>query len=63
MLLNIHDKNLKIIGILDNESQDTICYSEDKWTRDLETGSSVYEFTAFNRELSMKQYIPTHSTV
>lgn len=52
MLLNIHDKNLKIIGILDNESQDTICYSEDKWTRDLETGSSVYEFTAFNRELS-----------
>lgn len=52
MLLNIHDKNLKIIGILDNESQDTICYGEDKWTRDLETGSSVYEFTAFNRELS-----------
>lgn len=52
MLLNIHDKNLKIIGVLDNESQDAICYSEDKWTRDLETGSSVYEFTAFNRKLS-----------
>ena len=52
MLLNIHDKNLKIIGVLDNESQDAIGYSEDKWTRDLETGSSVYEFTAFNRKLS-----------
>lgn len=52
MLLNVHDKNLKIIGILDNESQDAIGYSEDKWTRDLETGSSVYEFTAFNRKLS-----------
>ena len=52
MLLNIHDKNLKIIGVLDNESQDAIGYSEDKWTRELETGSSVYEFTAFNRKLS-----------
>lgn len=52
MLLNVHDKDLKIIGILDNESQDAIGYSEDKWTRDLETGSSVYEFTAFNRKLS-----------
>ena len=52
MLLNVHDKDLKIIGILDNESQDAIGYSEDKWTRDLETGSSVYEFTAYNRKLS-----------
>ena len=52
MLLNVHDKDLKIIGILDNESQDAIGYSEDKWTRDLETGSSVYEFTAHNRKLS-----------
>lgn len=52
MLLNIHDKNLNIVGVLDNESQDAIGYSEDKWTRDLETGSSVYEFTAFNRKLS-----------
>lgn len=52
MLLNVHDKDLKIIGILDNESQDAIGYSEDKWARDLETGSSVYEFTAYNRKLS-----------
>ena len=52
MLLNVHDKDLKIIGILDNESQDAIGYSGDKWTRDLETGSSVYEFTAYNRKLS-----------
>ena len=52
MLLNVHDKDLKIIGILDNESQDAIGYSEDKWTRNLETGSSVYEFTAYNRKLS-----------
>ena len=52
MLLNVHDKNMEIIGILDNESQDAIGYSEDKWTRDLETGSSVYEFTAYNRKLS-----------
>ena len=52
MLLNIHDKNLNIIGILDNESQDAIGFKEDKWTRELETGSSVYEFTAFNRKLS-----------
>ena len=52
MLLNVHDKNMEIIGILDNESQDAIGYSEDKWTRDLKTGSSVYEFTAYNRKLS-----------
>ena len=52
MLLNIHDKNLNIIGILDNESQDAIGFKEDKWTRELETGSSVYEFTAYNRKLS-----------
>ena len=52
MLLNIHDKNLNIVGILDNETQDTIGYGEDKWTRALDTGSSVYEFTAYNRKLS-----------
>ena len=52
MLLNIHDKNLNIIGILDNESQDAVGFKEDKWTRELETGSSVYEFTAYNRKLS-----------
>ena len=52
MLLNVHDKNMEIIGILDNESQDAIGYSEDKWTREFETGSSVYEFTAYNRKLS-----------
>lgn len=52
MLLNIHDKNLNVIGILDNESQDAIGFKEDKWTRELETGSSVYEFTAYNRKLS-----------
>ena len=52
MLLNIHDKDLNIVGILDNETQDTIGYGEDKWTRALDTGSSVYEFTAYNRKLS-----------
>ena len=51
MKINVHNKNLELIGILDNDSQYTINYSEDKWTRTLATGSSVYEFTAFYKKL------------
>lgn len=52
MKINVHNKNLELIGLLDNESQYTINYSEDKWTRTLATGSSVYEFTAFYKKLN-----------
>ncbi|QIG60342.1 tail-associated lysin [Streptococcus phage D4446] len=51
MQINIHNKDLEFIGLLDNDSQHTVNYGEDKWTRTLETGSSVYEFTAFKKDL------------
>ncbi|QDP43719.1 putative tail fiber protein [Streptococcus phage P738] len=51
MQINIHNKDLEFIGLLDNDSQHTVNYGDDKWTRTLETGSSVYEFTAFKKDL------------
>ena len=52
MKINVHNKDLELIGLLDNESQYTINYAEDKWTRTLATGSSVYEFTAYYKKLN-----------
>ena len=51
MLLTIHDANLKKVAFIDNEKQDTLNYFDDVWTRNLETGSSTFEFTVFKKSI------------
>lgn len=48
-LLTIHDANLKKVAFIDNEKQNTLNYFDDIWTRNLETGSSTFEFTVFKK--------------
>lgn len=55
MIINIHDKDLNIIGLIDNDSQNTVHYDDDTLTEDLETGSAVYEFTAFKNIVSSSE--------
>ena len=49
MLLTIHDANLKKVSFIDNEKQNTLHYFDDVWTRNLETGSSTFEFTVLKK--------------
>ena len=49
MLLTIHDANLKKVAFIDNEKQNTLNYYDDVWTRNLETGSSTFEFTVLKK--------------
>lgn len=49
MLLAIHDANLKKVAFIDNEKQNTLHYFDDIWTRNLETGSSTFEFTVLKK--------------
>ncbi|CYV18822.1 putative antireceptor [Streptococcus suis] len=51
MLLTIHDMNLRQVASIDNDKQDALNYTNDKWHRYLETGSSTFEFTVFKRSL------------
>lgn len=51
MLLTIHDANLQKIGFIDNEKQETLNFYDDTWTRNLETASSMFEFTVSKKEL------------
>ncbi|HEL1624965.1 TPA: phage tail protein [Streptococcus suis] len=51
MLLTIHDMNLRQVASIDNDKQDALNYTNDKWSRYLETGSSTFEFTVFKRSL------------
>ncbi|MBF0778188.1 phage tail protein [Streptococcus cuniculi] len=51
MLLTIHDASLRKIGWIDNDKQDTLNFFDDMWTRDLHSGSSVFEFTAVKKEV------------
>ena len=53
MLLTIHDANLKKVAFIDNEKQSTLNYFDDTWTRNLETGSSTFEFTIFKKSTDM----------
>ena len=50
MLLTIHDANLKKVAFIDNEKQNTLNYFDDTWTRNLETGSSTFEFTVLKKQ-------------
>lgn len=51
MLLTIHDANLKKVAFIDNEKQNTLNYFDDTWTRNLETGSSTFEFTVYKKAI------------
>lgn len=54
MLLTIHDANLKKVVFIDNEKQNTLNYFDDVWTRNLETGSSTFEFTVLKKPTDKK---------
>lgn len=49
MLLTIHDQHLNKVTFIDNNKQKTLNYYGDTWRRQLETGSSTFEFTVFKR--------------
>lgn len=49
--LVIHDSKLHPVLLLDNEKQGTLNYFDDTWTRQLTTGSSVFEFSVYKKTL------------
>ncbi len=49
--LVIHDSKLHPVLLLDNERQGTLNYFDDTWTRQLTTGSSVFEFSVYKKTL------------
>ncbi|WP_070005697.1 glucosaminidase domain-containing protein [Streptococcus agalactiae] len=49
--LVIHDSKLHPVLLLDNEKQGTLNYFDDTWTRQLPTGSSVFEFSVYKKTL------------
>ena len=51
MLLTIHDSNLRKVAFIDNNKQGTLNYFNDTWTRYLETGSSIFDFTVFKKSI------------
>lgn len=51
MLLTIHDQHLNKVAFIDNNKQKTLNYYGDNWRRQLETGSSTFEFTVFKRKV------------
>lgn len=50
MLLTIHDNELKKVAYIDNDKQSTLNFFNDKWTRSLESGTSVFEFSVFKKK-------------
>lgn len=51
MLLTIHNNNLQKVAYIDNDKQTTLNFFNDKWTRSLETGTSVFEFAVFKKKI------------
>ena len=51
MLLTIHDASLQKVAFVDNDKQNTLNYYDDTWVRDLQTGSSTFEFTVFKKAI------------
>jgi len=51
MLLTIHDSSLRKVAFIDNNKQGTLNYFNDSWTRYLETGSSIFDFTVFKKAI------------
>lgn len=50
MLLTIHDSALKKVAFIDNNKQTTLNFFNDKWTRSLESATSVFEFSVLRRK-------------
>ena len=51
MLLTLHDANLSKVAFIDNNKSTTLNYFDDTWVRDLETGSSTFEFSIYKKSL------------
>lgn len=51
MILTIHDAQLRKVAFVDNEKQGTLDFFDDTWTRNLQTGSSTYEFSISKKSL------------
>lgn len=51
MLLTIHNNNLQKVAYIDNDKQTALNFFNDKWTRSLEAGTSVFEFSVFKKKI------------
>ena len=56
MLLTIHDSALKKVAYIDNDKQTTLNFFNDKWTRSLESATSVFEFSVFKKKIKSDTY-------
>lgn len=56
MLLTIHDSALKKVAFIDNDKQTTLNFFNDKWTRSLESATSVFEFSVFKKKIQSDTY-------
>ena len=56
MLLTIHDSALKKVAFIDNNKQNTLNFFNDKWTRSLESATSVFEFSVFKKRIQSDTY-------
>ncbi|AZF90413.1 host range and adsorption protein [Streptococcus phage CHPC640] len=59
MLLTIHDNNLQKVAYIDNDKQSTLNFFNDKWTRSLESGTSVFEFSVFKKSITSNYNVET----
>lgn len=60
MLLTIHDSALKKVAYIDNDKQTTLNFFNDKWTRSLESATSVFEFSVFKKKSSLTHTLNKH---
>ncbi len=51
MLLTIHDANLKKVAFVENDKDGTLNFFNDEWRRNLETASSVFNFSVYKKAL------------
>ena len=56
MLLTIHDSALKKVAFIDNNKQATLNFFNDKWTRSLESATTVFEFSVFKKKVQSDTY-------
>lgn len=51
MLITIHDNQYQKVAFIDNEKPGTLNYFNDRWHRNLETGSSTFEFSVSKKAI------------